>query len=358
MDGSTDDYNEFEGAAERQAANPPPSLIPRLHAIYIRSLDHSNPLLLHPESLTQPIVEEESFLEIYKDLKIALTQCLFQDVIAADYLICHLISTVYIRTGIESLGQFSLNLCNIPLNVLPEYTNSLYEILELLLPASHFFPMTLENMNTQQFSPKKDYTTNKLTSGLLQLAPHTHLVLDETKLQPGKLEAAGVDAISRLAHLINHQKVKCNFQYYEIEFASNIPCLLLSEGRSMLPSNCILPVKPEPESVVLIKETFLAVKHFLQPKLNSIRYFLTKMKIQEFNMDTEYQEIIQNDFVEMRRENNKVNAEDLHSLLVLSRLLGLSEGKKVIDQNCWERAKCLEQERKSRIKEISQSRKT
>lgn len=116
-------------------------------------------------------------------------------------------------------------------------------------------------------------------------------------------------------------------------------------------------MKPEPECVVLIKEAFLAVKHFLQPKLNSIRYFLTKMKIQEFNMNTDYQEIIQNDFVEMRRENNKVNADDLHSLLVLSRLLGLSEGKTVIDQNSWERAKCLEKERKNRIEEINQSRK-
>lgn len=235
LDGSTDDNNEFEGAAERLAANPPPSLIPRLHAIHINKLEHSNPLLLHPDSLSLPIVNEESYIEIYKDIRIALTQCLFQDCVAADYLLCHLISTVYIRTDAESLGQFSLNLCNIPLSVLPDYTSSLYEILELILPASHYFPMTLENMNTQQFTPKKDYTTNKLTSGLLQLAPQTHLILDETKLQPGKLEASGVEGISMIAHLINHQKIKCNFQYYEIEFASNVPCLLLSEGRSMLP---------------------------------------------------------------------------------------------------------------------------
>ena len=82
---------------------------------------------------------------------------------------------------------------------------------------------------------RKDYETNKLVSGMLQLAPHTHLVLDETHMQPGKLEASGVMAIQNLAYLINQQQIKCNFQYYDIDYNVDIPVLVLSEGRSMLP---------------------------------------------------------------------------------------------------------------------------
>lgn len=82
---------------------------------------------------------------------------------------------------------------------------------------------------------RKDYTTNKLTSGLLQLAPHTHLVLDETKLQPGKLESSGVEAVQSIAHLIKTQKLKYNFQFYQLEFNTDVPVLIFSEGRSMLP---------------------------------------------------------------------------------------------------------------------------
>jgi len=60
------------------------------------------------------------------------------------------------------------------------------------------------------YTCRKDYETNKLVSGVLQLAPHTHLVLDETRLQQGKLEANGVHAVQHLAHLINNQELKCD----------------------------------------------------------------------------------------------------------------------------------------------------
>ena len=56
---------------------------------------------------------------------------------------------------------------------------------------SFYLPMTLDNMNKLRFSPKKDYNANRLSSGLLQLSENTHLVLDETALQPGQLDTNG-----------------------------------------------------------------------------------------------------------------------------------------------------------------------
>ncbi|XP_058465034.1 mini-chromosome maintenance complex-binding protein [Malaya genurostris] len=344
LDGSTDLVQDFEDdMSEHHATHPPPSLIPRIHAVSVQNLKHCNPLLpnIFDGSLSDSI--------IWKDIHNLLTQCLFEDKLAADYLLCHLISTVYIRNELESLGQFSLNLGNIPAETLPDYTNWIYEILELLLPASHYFPMTLENMNTIQFVPKKDYTTNKLTSGLLQLAPHTHLLLDETRLQTGKLEASGVEAVQSIAHLIKTQKLKYNFQFYQLEFNSDVPVLILSEGKSMLPAtNCYLPIISDADAVKLIAETIKAGKHFIQPKLNEMRKFLTQQKILEFNMKSFDPEIIQNDFIQMRKESD-ASAEDLHSLLVLARLIGLSRGKRMLDQDCWEYAKQLECKRKDRI---------
>lgn len=61
----------------------------------------------------------------------------------------------------------------------------------LFMPQSFYLPMTLENMNKLRFSPKKDYNANRLSSGLLQLSENTHLVLDETALQPGQLDSNG-----------------------------------------------------------------------------------------------------------------------------------------------------------------------
>ena len=51
--------------------------------------------------------------------------------------------------------------------------------------------MTLQNMNGRRFVPFKDYSANRLMSGLLQLSERTHLVLDETAMEAGQLDATG-----------------------------------------------------------------------------------------------------------------------------------------------------------------------
>lgn len=154
LDGTNHEIYEFEEMTEIQAANPPPSLIPRIHAILIEPAQHSNPLV--PQTTLDGITgfDDHSCLELFKDIQLVLTQCLFGDTIAAEYLMAHLISTVYVRSDLESLGQFSLNISNIPSEAISTYTKLLYEIIEMILPVSHFFPMTLENLNLLQFCPK------------------------------------------------------------------------------------------------------------------------------------------------------------------------------------------------------------
>ena len=51
--------------------------------------------------------------------------------------------------------------------------------------------MSLQNMNRFRMVPKKDYTANRLVSGILQLAKNTSLFLDETQLEQGQLDTTG-----------------------------------------------------------------------------------------------------------------------------------------------------------------------
>lgn len=82
---------------------------------------------------------------------------------------------------------------------------------------------------------RKDYDGNRLVSGILQLSAHTHLVLDETCLAPGQLDSNGVHNVAALGTLISQQKVDYDFQFYKLGFQTDIPVLVLSEGKSMLP---------------------------------------------------------------------------------------------------------------------------
>jgi len=56
---------------------------------------------------------------------------------------------------------------------------------------SHVLPLSLAEMNARLFTPRKDYSTNRLHAGLLQLSAGTHLIIDETAMQPGQLNSSG-----------------------------------------------------------------------------------------------------------------------------------------------------------------------
>jgi len=60
---------------------------------------------------------------------------------------------------------------------------------------AYFFSMTLDNMNSVRFIPSKNYSTNRVDSGILQLSDGTHLTIDETALTPGQLSERGVKNI-------------------------------------------------------------------------------------------------------------------------------------------------------------------
>lgn len=60
--------------------------------------------------------------------------------------------------------------------------------------------MTIENMNHLKFIPHKDYTANRLVSGLLQLPSNTSLVIDETLLEQGQLDSPGRAGSRPLLH--------------------------------------------------------------------------------------------------------------------------------------------------------------
>lgn len=135
-------------------------------------------------------------------------------------------------------------------------------------------------------------------------------------------------------------------------------------------------MQPDPDCVHLIKETIAAGRHFLKPKLESMRIYLTLMRLRDFDMTPKSMEVkskhrdivikytlhhfkltflftqlIQEDFVAMRREFN-ATADDLHSMLVLSRMLGIVRGKNSLDEETWIEAKRLEGERRKRVNAI------
>ena len=98
-------------------------------------------------------------------------------------------------------------------------------------------------------------------SGSLQLPSGTHLWLDETVMTDGQLSATGVKNLTSLGNLITWQKLEYDFEFQKMEYDTDVPCLIMSEGRSMLPSDVQVMMKPEGVEVRadLISKTFAEI---------------------------------------------------------------------------------------------------
>lgn len=103
--------------------------------------------------------------------------------------------------------------------------------------------------------PRKNDIKDRVDAGLLQLAPGSHLILDETAMQPGRLQdqglnpsaqpaeaLSGVRNLMALQTLVRQQVVNVEFQHFgAISFRADVQTLVVSEGRSLIPV-CSLPV--------------------------------------------------------------------------------------------------------------------
>lgn len=337
--------DEFGNTMERETVHPPSSLVPRIHCVTCKRLKHNNPLLENESDN----IDISKFDMLRKELIIVLTQLLLGDDLAAEYLIFHLLSEIYMRRDFLPLGKFSLNISNIPQMINLDYATELYKFIEMLVPKSYYLPMTLENMNDLSFIPKKDYECNRLTSGILQLSQNTHVVLDETKLSPGQLNSSGISSVRALKEVIQHQKLTYDFNYYKLDFDCDIPFLILSEGKSLLNSDVHVILQPEQICIDTFSEIVDAAKHFLKTELlNDIRKYLTLVRQIKYEISDELESLVQQEFVDMRQQGN-VTTDDLHTLLVLARLVSISKGKTSMDEDCWRKACNLEKLRKSRI---------
>ena len=217
---------------------------------------------------------------------------------------------------------------------------------------SHYLPMDVDSFNKASFIPKKDYHANRLISGLLQLSEGTHLLLDETQMANGELNPEGVRNLTALGMLINWQKVEYNFSYHQLEFTMDVPCLVMSEGRSMLPNDAQLLLKPNDlVSAESVKESFGAVGCALTIQLlEKLRKFLTVVRNLPFEVSDHVQKFVQEDFVSERQNGaDRMTAQDLHSHLVLARLVALGHGLTTLEPDCWSKVKSMEKERRERM---------
>merc|ERR1712141_139662 len=143
----------------------------------------------------------------------------------------------------------------------------------------------------------------------------THLLLDETVMENGQLTSEGLKNLTAIGHLISWQKVEYNFNYHQIEFISDVPALVLSDGRSMLPNDSQIMLKPaDVPGATVIDESFNTIGSMMNAELlNKMRTYLTVVQYLTYQLNEDIQKAVQEDFVQERRMRSAPQNHESHA---------------------------------------------
>ncbi|GMY08375.1 mini-chromosome maintenance complex-binding protein [Fagus crenata] len=334
-----DDHDELSnGFSEDALAHLPPNKVPRLHCLIHRKL--TVPDFLH----SSPTMEPKPHLvkEIRAALLRHLTAVLGNDSFAAHFMLLHLLSRVHTRVDTLAVGKLSLNLTGFSKESVSLFGHRLSHAVKDLLPFTHCIPLTVEYLNSASLAPKKDYETNRLITGVLQLAEGSHLIIDETQLESGTLNSVGVENATLLKTLMELQKVEYDFKYYKMEMAADVQMLIISEGKSnILPADIVIPFQP---SSVDSSEVVAA------EALEAWRWYLATVKSLPHSIESEMQKVVEDDLVEARQTDRTIGSRDFNRWLTMGRLMCASFGETSLSLEHWQMVKELERLRRERLK--------
>jgi hypothetical protein len=183
-----------------------------------------------PTEITTP-----NLSKTYKNLHSILTKIFYNDKVASEYCLLSLLSTVYSRADPLPLGRMSVNFGNIPDK---DFGENFVEFLRKVISCVGYVPMDLESLNDNEgyHSPSKSFSddfdeNDYLKSGLFQAMDGTVFVMDETKMEAGKLEAQGMTSLKNFRNLTMWQQLSYDFKYFQQDFPVNFRFFLISDGK-------------------------------------------------------------------------------------------------------------------------------
>ncbi|KAJ1973908.1 hypothetical protein H4R33_006894, partial [Dimargaris cristalligena] len=346
--------------------------LPSIHAIYYDSIDIKD---LCPPSPDVGVSSSLDFETIRTELIRRLSDTLGGDEVAAEIILLSMVATVN-RVHNMPIGKFHVNLCNVKTDPAAESTpvspsaptpvlRPFYALLANCLPLSLYLPLALDFLNGVAFAPRSN--ADHLAAGLLQVTQSTYWLVDETAMRNGQLRDAGILNIRALNQVLTELKLEYEFPFQRLEFETEVKVLVVSEGKSFLPSDCMVPLSaPAAERLSHDGPSTLTNPEEGPGSADPmdweiIRHYLKTCLAIDYAIDPEMAKKIQTDYVEERKQTmtNKeptINQLDLSYRLTLAKLVAISKGIKELTDEIWSYTCNLDNVRKERVAEFEAAR--
>ena len=324
----------------------PSSVAPRLHALWWRVVPRDE---LVPLSLPLPASPGASTDTARATALRWFTAACGGDALAAEYLLLWSISSVAARPADDvCVGKLSLGLCG----AAPATSRTLREVLPLLL--ARFHAVDPSSLNARKLWPAKDATANRLRASRLQTAAGTHVLVDETVLEPGaSFDETGVANVRALERLSRAQVLTYEFPFFSREHGVDAPTLVVSSNKSapaLVPVDVVvrLAVSDLPPPFPLAS----SAASELQASLEAVRSYLhvARARGAHAQLSEAVAKQVESDFVTARaRGDASVDESALHAWINTSRAVAASFGSGVVDVDAYARARAMDLERRRRL---------
>ncbi|CAI2363918.1 unnamed protein product [Moneuplotes crassus] len=339
----------------------PPNIIPDMDKYPVL---HLMAYLEHPYKnatkfwIDAPELDSDKISELRSKILEVLLEILGGDELAAEYVFMTLLSRVTKREDGIPVGISCINLYSQEERAAEEICRGIERFMKLFQAHTFYAPIDLESLNSYDLIPKKNYDTNRLSRGGLQILNSTCALLDETNMREGKTESERILInMKAIASLVEEQTVRYNFQYHEQSFDCSCATIIVSAGRSIFKNAVAVPVTPtktpNPDALNDLEEDFI----------NNCRYYFNQVSRRGIEIPDECSNHIQERFVSARQEEDQalkdneistkeLGANTLHTWLTYSKLKLASSGQTQLTGDIVDTVINLESERSRKVKNI------
>ena len=258
------------------------------------------------------------------------------DSYTAEYLLLFIVSHVQSRQHDILIGKLSLNLC-LPVDTPPPQTQlfltQLQYILNQLVPCSITHEISINSLNRLLWQPIKDYDTERLKYGILQLSPHTVLLLDECNISTGELNSYGINNMNCINKCINEQTIDYNYQYNTLQFPCDTQCCIVSKGKSLLAYDIRLYIPP--------LNTTPPLPPITTDMMQQWRQYINVCRNMAFELTESTAQPVQQYLIHKRQSDQKITEDELHKYVNVTHLYCISQLQPTLNEQCWVQVKQL-----------------
>ena len=365
---------DFEFMDEERAHNPPTSIVPRFHVLAARRASPQSFAVAAERSVENSELAESTDdapdgsaerwglrpadgahrgppivprlarrgAAVREKLLAFLAAPLGGDALAAEFVLFSLLARVHTRSDGMPIGKFGVTLLGAPESVgrSGSVASALAETLAILAPATAHLPLSIASLNARAWAPRKDYATNRLRSGPLQLASGTVLVLDETALSAGALNERGVRNVRALADLATTQELEMDFEFHSARVPTDVSAIAVSASRTRgivegLDASLVLRMTAEPRVLSDPAEEGAPDA----ASLAEMRAFVARARSSSHSIGADAGAEIERAMVAARASDPNATQETFHRWLTMSRLAALARGETGLSIEHWNRAR-------------------